>query len=99
LKQSEEKGGRPFHAVIHEWQLGPIFELLVAGDDDHAMRATAAIDSEDRLVLGRFLDALSSTPHGGGARRPEPSRPSARPERRKPICWPTGLFVLGDRRP
>ena len=30
----------------------------VSGDDDLASLATAAVDSDDRLVLGRLLDAL-----------------------------------------
>jgi hypothetical protein len=31
IAQCEAKRGRPFHAFFHDWQLGPIFELLVAG--------------------------------------------------------------------
>jgi hypothetical protein len=31
---------------------------ITLGDDDLAVRASAAIDSDDRIVLGRLLDAL-----------------------------------------
>jgi hypothetical protein len=97
--QSEAKRGRAFHSLLYSWQLGPIFELLVAGtharafmdrftcmlyvscrasklgDDDLAVRASAAIDSDDRIVLGQLLEALCND----SAKKPALGRASVAP--------------------